>query len=270
MLINAMVNDEINRLNFQGKSNEELKDLFIKRNCLGVQSDIFVYRMFQTDFLLADIQGSMLSLSNVGPDSYGDLLENPLRDKEFTEGNDAFTLGFLENYYASCWTSDAVDVKWRWTDFLKGRPGVRVKVSLHKFMDRFMDLRDKFFMLHYYAVNVVYEDDQVIDALITDNNYATYLDSLGQRGALLAATLSDSLEHEKEVRMIYSYMPENEFVVNMVKIQDGICRVPFDWSNLIEEVLISSAVSDEVFNYVDSKLRDLGVACTIQRSQLTS
>jgi hypothetical protein len=34
--------------------------------------------------------------------------------------------------------------------------------------------------------------------------------------------------------------------------------------------LMSSAVSDDVFNYVDYKLRDLGVACTIQRSQLTS
>lgn len=143
-----------------------------------------------------------------------------------------------------------------------------MKVNLHKFMDRFMDVRDDYFMFHCYSVKVVYKDYEIIDELIRDNDYSKHLDQLGQNGAILAAALSDCLADEKEIRMIYSYMPENEFVASMVKVHNGICRVPFDWSSLLEEILVSPTVSDEILKELDAKFRDLGVACDIRRSQL--
>ncbi|MNG87284.1 hypothetical protein D3C81_87330 [compost metagenome] len=262
-MINKSINNKINQLNFQGRSDKELKSLYIKRNSLNIEPESFIYRIFRADFLLEDIKNSEITFVRVGPDSFADPLENPLLNKRFTEGNDSFTLGFLENYYASCWTNDPINKKWRWTEFLKGRTGVRIKVSLQKFMNRLMDTRDNHFMLHYFAVKVIYEDDQILDNLIASNDYTAFLDSLGQKGALLASTLSDSLEHEREIRIIYSYMPENQFVANRVKIKNSLCKLPFNWSDLIEEILMPDYLPIETYTTLESKFRGLGICCTI-------
>lgn len=266
-LINEAINNEICKLNFQGKSDKELKSLYIKRNSLNVDPESFIYRICRADYLLEDIQNSEITLVRVDPDSFADPLENPLLNKQFTEGNETFTLGFLENYYASCWTNDPVNKKWRWTEFLKGRTGVRIKVSLQKLMNRLMDTRDNYFMLHYFAVKVVYEDDQILDALRASNDYTKFLDSLGQRGALLAATLSDSLEHEREIRIIYSHTPETQFAIDRVKVKNNLCKLPFNWSNLIEEILIADYVPIEIYTVMESKFRRLGICCTIENGK---
>ncbi|MND79120.1 hypothetical protein D3C80_708490 [compost metagenome] len=118
-------------------------------------------------------------------------------------------------------------------------------------------------MLHYFAVKVIYEDDQILDNLIASNDYTAFLDSLGQKGALLASTLSDSLEHEREIRIIYSYMPENQFVANRVKIKNSLCKLPFNWSDLIEEILMPDYLPIETYTTLESKFRGLGICCTI-------
>jgi len=269
-LINEEVNNEINKLNFQGKSNEELKNLYIKRNSLNVNPESFIYRTCRADFLINDIKNSIITFTKICSDTYGDILENPLRNKEFIDNNEKFTLGFLDNYYALCWTYDATDNKWRWDKFLEGGTGVRIKVSLYKLMDRLMNTKDNYFMMHYFAVKVNYKDFKEIDDLTSTNDYTQFLDSLGQRAALSVATLSDSLEDEKEIRTIYSYTPENRFIVDNVKIENNRCKLPFDWNEVIEEVLIASYLPIDTYNSIVSELKNLGISCAIERSQATS
>jgi hypothetical protein len=269
-LINEEINNEINKLNFQGKNNEELKNLYIKRNSLNINTESFIYRICRADFLINDIKNSKITFTKICSDTYGDLLENPLLNKEFIDNNERFTLGFLENYYALCWTDDPADNKWRWDRFLEGRPGVRIKVSLHKLMDRLMNTQDIYFMMHYFAIKVNYKDYKTIDDLTSTNDYTQFLDSLGQRAALSVATLSDNLEDEKEIRTVYSYMPENSFIVEDVKIEKNLCKLPFDWNEVIEEVLIASYIPIDTYNSIASELRALGLSCTIERSQAMS
>ncbi|KPA93731.1 hypothetical protein [Pseudomonas asplenii] len=262
-MLNQEVNNEIIRGDFQGKTSAELKGLYVKRNSLNVSPGEHIYRLFRIDYLLKDVKESTLSLVKVCPDSFDDPGENPLIDKKFMENGDEILLGFLDCYYTLCWTDDPLDSRWRRDRFLRGRAGARVRVSLEKFMYQMMDERDRYFMLHCFAARVEYRSDEAMQALLSSNDYSVHLDSLGQGGALAVSTVTDFLEEEREIRIVYSYERDNAFVAEQVRLEGNLCRIPFDWTNIIEEINFDESVSKQEYEKLLAQLRSHGINCPI-------
>jgi hypothetical protein len=272
-MLNKDINREIQRANFQGKLKEEIKPIYIRRNAFGVSVDSDVYRIFQAHHFLEDIRKSEISLVNIHPLVFGDPYENPLLDKPFRDGSgELLTLnGIVENYYGLSWTEEETDEEWRWKSFTHGKHGVRVKVSLLKLLNEINNVEDNFFMLHYFVGKVIYHDASEIDDWVTNSHYIDFLDSLGQISALSLTKLRDDFEDEKEIRILYSYMPnDNDFVKNRVKLSkialNIVCKHPFNWNGIVEEVLVDPRMSKQEFESYKTDLNNSGISCDIRRS----
>lgn len=273
-ILNEDINKEIQRADFQVKSKEEIKPLYIRRNAFGVSVDSDVYRIFQSKYFLEDIKNSEISLVNIHPLVFGDPYENPLLNKPFREeGGELITLnGIVENYFGLSWTEEENDEEWRWSEFTHGSYGVRVKVSLSQLLNEINNVKDNFFMLHYFVGKVAYHDASEIDDWVNNSHYTQFIDSLGQLSALSLTKLRDDFEDEKEIRLLYSYMPnDNDFVKNMVTIcgtaPNEICKHPFKWNGVVKEVLIDSKMSDQEFELYKTTLNNSGITCNIKRSR---
>ncbi len=268
-MYNKEINDEINRGNFQGKSHEEMKPLYIKRNSFDASGEIDIFRIYESKYFLEDIKKSIITLVNISPLVFGDPLENPILKKEFSDGNDNFTLGFLENYYGLSWTEEPEDQEWRWKAFSHGGTGVRVKVNLGRFLERYFDIQDKFFMLHYYVGKVSYHEAQQIEFWRDNSDYLDFLDSLGQLSALSLTELRNDFAEENEIRILYSYTPsDNDFVSNQVIVAGDICKIPFNWQGIVDEVLYDSRMSDPEINELKNALNSSGIKCPVHRSSV--
>lgn len=268
-MINKEINDEINRGNFHGKSHEELKPLYIKRNSFDVSGEIDIFRIYELKYFLEDIKNSIITLVNISPLVFGDPLENPILNKEFSDGHDRFTLGFLENYYGLSWTEEPEDQEWRWEAFTHGDLGARVKMNLAKFLDRYFNIQDEFFMLHYYVGKVSYHDAQQIEFWRDNSHYSQFLDSLGQLSALSLTALRNVFSKENEIRILYSYMPnDNDFVSSQVSASGGVCKIPFDWRGVVDEVLYDGRMSDTEIGDLKNTLASAGIKCSVQRSSV--
>lgn len=266
-MINEDLNNEINRGHFQGKSKEDLKPLYIRRNTFDVPLASDIYRIYESKYFLEDIKSAEITLVNINSKVFGDPLENPLEDREFTDGSDKFTLGFLKNYFGLSWTEESSDDAWRWSSFTNHSSGIRVKVSLKNLMERLSDTRDEFFMLHYFAGRVSYHDEATIEYWRKTSHYTDFLDSLGQLSALSLTALRNDFSEEKEVRILYSYMPnDNDFVKNKVKVEGGLCKLPFDWSGIVEEVLYDKRMTAPEISSLKSELKNAGINCKVECS----
>ena len=268
-MINEEINAEINKGDFQGKSKNDLKPLYMKRNAFNVSLDTNIYRIYKFKYFLEDIKKSEITLVNIAPAVFGDELENPLIDREFVDGKDKFTLGFLSNYFGLSWTEDDRDEKCNWDCFTHGGLGVRVKVNLGALMDKLNDTRDPYFMLHYFAGKVSYHDESAIEYWKNNSHYSEFLDSLGQLSALSLTALRNDFSGEKEIRILYSYMPnDNEFVKNNITVTDNWCKHPFDWKDVVEEVLVDYKMLDSDILELKTALNNSGIVCDISHSKV--
>lgn len=272
-MLNADINKEIQIAVFQGKSKEEIKHLYIQRNAFGVSVNSDVYRIFQSHYFLEDIQKSEISLVNIHPLMFGDRYENPLLDKPFRcETGEMLTLnGIVTDYYGLSWTEEEKDEDWRWEIFTHGKYGIRVKVSLSKLMNEINNVEDNFFMLHYFVGKVDYHNASEIDEWLNNSHYTDFLDSLGQALASSLIKLRDDFEDEKEIRLLYSYMPNsNDFVKNRVKLsnttKNRVCKHPFNWNGVVEEVLVDPRMGEQEFESYKTDLINSGISCDIKRS----
>ena len=266
-MINEDINREIIRGDFEGKSKEELKPLYMKRNAFDVSLDSSIYRIFELNYFIEDVTKSEITLVNISPAVFGDPYENPFLNHEFADGKDKISLGFLSNYYGLSWTEEEKDEDWRWESFTHGNSGVRVKVSLKKLMHELNNTKDDYFMLHYYVGKVTYHDQSFIDHWKNNSDYSDFLDSLGQLSALSLTALRNNFEEEKEIRVLYSYMPhDNDFIKNNIKVIGTLCKHPFNWQGIVEEVLVDNKMTDAEMEDVKNKLENMGVFCTVSRS----
>lgn len=268
-MLNKDINREIQRADFQGKTKEEIKPLYIERNAFGISVNSSVFRIFQSHFFLDDVANSEISLVNINPLVFGDNYENPLLDKDFIEeGGDTITLnGVVENYYGLSWTEEEQDESWRWNDFTHGKFGVRVKVSLIDLMNEINNIKNNFFMLNYFVGKVSYHKVKEIDEWVSESHYTHFLDSLGQLSALSLMALRKDFEDEKEIRLLFSYMPDgNEFVQNEVSVNNYICKHPFQWNSVVKEVLVDPRMAETAYLDYKKNLIKHGLTCEIKRS----
>ena len=234
-----------------------------------------MYRIFQSQYFLEDAQNSQISLVNIHPLVFGDPYENPLLNKRFKDENgDWLTLnGIVEHYYGLSWTEEEKDEKWRWEAFTHRKLGVRVRVSLLKLMDKITNLEDDFFMLHYFVGKVSYHDVSELDDWVTNSHYTNFLDSQGHLSSFSLTKLRNDFDDEKEVRILYSYMPnDNDFVRNRIVLFGAfpniICKHPFEWREVVQEVLLDSRMSDKEFEDYKDGLINSGISCKIERSSV--
>lgn len=274
-MLNEDINREIQKADFQGKTKEEIKPLYMRSNAFGVSIDSDIFRIFQSQYFMEDIKNSEISLVNIHPLVFGDPYENPLLDKPFREeGGELITLnGIVEDYYGLSWTEEEKDEEWRWGEFTHGKYGVRVKVSLSELLDEINNVKDEFFMLHYFVGKVSYHDRSEIDDWVSNSHYSQFLDSLGQLSALSLTVLRDDFEDEKEIRLLYSYMPnDNDFVKSQITINglapNKVCKQPFKWDRVVKEVLIDSRMNNSEFKLYKNTLKQSGLTCAIKRSSV--
>ena len=74
------LNQVVNRLDSRGFSLEspEMVEAYMKRNMLGIKPETRIHRIFQSDFLEADILHNRITLPAASAGSWKDPLENPL------------------------------------------------------------------------------------------------------------------------------------------------------------------------------------------------
>ena len=125
-MINADITAEIRRARFHGKSQEELKPLYIRRNSFDISLDSTIHRIFQIPFIFDDIETGRISLANIHPRVFNDDRENPLLGKVFVdEGGDSFTLdGIMKYYYGLSWTMEEKENLYWWPLYTDGNRGL--------------------------------------------------------------------------------------------------------------------------------------------------
>lgn len=267
--INKSIDEKIRRLSFSGKSAKELKDLYIKRNCFGLSLDIDLYRIFNFDYFLEDVNKGVITLPKVSHELFDHDLENPIRDVVFKDGDDEkFKLGFLESYYGQSWTERRSESRYHWEQFSNGGIGVRAKVNLKKLMEQFVNTDDEFFMLHYFAGRINYVPRKDIEQWQKNCDYLNFLDSRGDMAVCSLLTLGDELDDEQEIRLIYNHMTDNQYTSSNVKVVGDVCKLPFNWSLVLEEVLYDSKMNKISINKLKSTLNSSGVSCPITISQV--
>jgi len=258
----------INYYDSIGRSAADMKELYVQRNTLSVETLTELYRITPLNFFIDDLKSSRLTFSKISSDVFHDINENPLMGHEFFVDDDGCTLGFLENYFASCWTEDSVDSFWRWEKFAGGLQGVRLVVSAQDMLSEIMSTKDRYFMLNYWLAKVAYVPYEDIDSLYEIKDYSVFLDPLGITALRLVSTLSDHLAEEKEVRLIFT-RPSNpcEYLVDNVTYSYNRCSLPFDWSKVLKKVYVSKDASDEEINSLTALLRSRTATCPVLRSE---
>ncbi|ACC69440.1 hypothetical protein PPMP20_09060 [Paraburkholderia phymatum] len=268
---NEKINAEINRQNFLGKTDQDLKDLYIERNAFDVPINSEVYRIFQAPFLLDDIASSKITLLNIRSSVFNDPLENPLFGLEFSteEGDSLFLDPLVENYFGQSWTEESLDEYWRWEAFSHGTNfGVRVKASLRNVMHRLVQTQNKYFMLRYFVGKVTYHDPSYLADLTKSHTYNEFLDSLGHGITRSLTAIRKEFSDEKEIRILYDYEKEDDYAKSNVTVNKGLfCKHPFDWSGVIEEVLLDPRMPDSDASAYCQELRNKGIMCSISRSR---
>lgn len=242
------------------------------QNAFDIPLETPIFRIFQFKYFIEDVKNEQLTLVKPAPETWGDPLENPLLNHEFPyENGKVVTFKEIMNkYWGLSWTIDDVESYANWLNFSHNNLAVRVKTTVHKLLDRIMNLQNIYFMIDYHIGKVEYCNEKEILDWISNSSYLDFIDSLGQSTAISLMTLCDDLTDEKEIRLVYSYGPQedNKWVKENVIIADGLCRHPFSWENVVDEIIFGPSTTQK--EYIDSNdiLNTLNIRCPINKSSL--
>jgi hypothetical protein len=256
-----------------GESLAMMKPLYIKQNTFDIGLDDPIYRIFQLEYLEADISGKILTQVRARPDSWCDDLENPLLKAAYTDSVTGRTFnlkGIVEDFYALSWTKSANETRDAWSEFSHGRPAVRVETTPRLLLNRLMQVEDEWFMLRHFVGLVKYEHKAEIEAFISGCDYSVHLDSLGQNLAQSLMLLRSDLKSEAEVRLLFTLIrnsPNTWFTEN-VKHSDETCKIPFEWCGAIKSVLFGPQMTHDLEGSFNRLLAQEGIQCTTSKSCL--
>jgi hypothetical protein len=140
-------------------------------------------------------------------------------------------------------------------------------------MHELTNVKDEFFMHHYFVGKVEYYDEIDIDVWLANSHYSDFLDTIGHNTAMSLMVLRSDFEEEKEIRILYDYRPQDSaFMKNEVKITGTepyrICKHPFNWNSIVKEVLIDSRMNVKDFESYKESLTKAGLTCKIERSEV--
>lgn len=207
----------------------EMKPLYLEQNTFDIGLDDPIYRIFQLEYLEADISGKILTQVRARPDSWGDEYENPLLRAAFPDpvtGGTITLKSIVGDFYALSWTKSASERRTAWSEFSHGRPAVRVETTPRLLLDRLMHVEDPWFMLRHFVGQIRYEDKAAIEAWISGLDYSVHLDSLGQNLARSLMLLSSDLKSEAEVRLLLTLIRNspNKWLTKMLSTRMKLVR----------------------------------------------
>lgn len=229
----------VNRLDSRGCSLEsgEMIEAYIRRNMFGIKPEMKIHRIFQSDFLEADILHNRITLPAASAGFWKDPLENPLAnvigvDKVTGSGIDYGSL--VRPFHALCWTQRERASSSDWSSFSHGKPATRITTSAGKLMGPLVSRDDSCYMHRAWLVEVEYAKEDRIKALQNSTEAVNRMEPNGALLALSAATVRSCFKDENEVRLLYdtSLLPRPSGV--MLDKSNGLVRIRFDWSDFIE------------------------------------
>jgi hypothetical protein len=263
-ILNQEIIKKIRAAELNGFSRSKLLSLYILQNIFKVAPEQPIYRIFQSDFLKADISHKILTHIKAEPNSWHDPLENPLLQSDSMAN-------LVDDFYALSWTIDRRETLKNWETFSHGRPAIRVKSTPKQLMAAVMDTEDQFYMLHHWIGLVKYSTPNAIASTIKNTDHKEYFDSLGQGLAVSAMHVRDTFADEKEVRLICALQPAPEN--RKIEIQEiagiSLCRVPFDWNGVIDEITFgpSMGVCDKWT--LKRHIKKHRLSCTFKHSDIS-
>ena len=266
---NADIVEAIIQADCQGVSDEEMRSLYIKRNVFEVGLDDPVYRIMELQYFYEDLGEKCLTYTKIDKSKWDDNLENPLLDRKFEDvvtGGSLTLNGVVATVYGSCWSSTPLDALCQWKYFSRSNPSVRVQSTPRKLLDAAMSRDNSFYMLQHFIGKMHYAGDAEIEAYFSDPNWDKHLDSLGQGVAASFLRLRKDLSSENEVRFIYSHS-NDAWPKDNVRVGDGRAKVPFDWSAVIDSVVVGPFVQGGGEAIIRSELKGFGINCPVSSSE---
>lgn len=270
---NHVAAEAVQRASFRDTPVDEMKSLYLALNTFDVALDQAIYRVVAEALLIDDINRRCLTHTRIDKVTWLDNSENPLKDVMFTDphtGEQILVNGIVENMFGVCWTMEPSDSQLAWDNFSHGHPSVRIKSTPRKLLSAVMNLADPFYMLHHHIGKVSYEDSDRIREHFVGKDYTKHLDSLGQGIVLSLLQLRTAVSVENEVRLIYSYMPGEEWVQENVKAAGDYCKVPFVWDNVIDEVMVGPLIAAGGAAKLITELEALNIRCPVVTSSFRS
>jgi hypothetical protein len=261
--------EAIQRASLSDVSTSQMKPLYIQQNTFDIDLDEPIFRVLAERYLLDDISRGRLTHSRISKTLWSDKYENPLLGVEFDDpsGSGKLTLdGIVENMFGVCWTDDAAESMVAWNNFSHGQPSVRIKSTPRKILTAAMNTANPYFMLYHHIGRVMYSnEDQIIASL--GKNFDAHLDSLGHGGVLSLMNLRTALAAEREVRLVYSHMPDESWVHKNVELCGNYCKIPFDWNSVVDEVVVGPLVANGGEAVLRTALHNLCIDCPIFSSK---
>jgi hypothetical protein len=246
----------------------EMKELYVKRNTFNVGLDEPVYRIVELRYFFEDLNGCYLTYTKIDKSKWGDSSENPMLNRPFPDPVTGLHLtlnGLVEKVYGSCWSSTPFDDPDQWAIFSRRQPSVRIQSTPRKLLTTAMHLGNSDYMHQHVMGRMEYGTDAQIEAYFADQNWQKHLDSLGQGIAASFFRLSESLQSEDEVRLLYDGM-NNTWDKTKVKLVDHFAKLPFDWTSVLDAVVVGPFVQDGGEQNVRNTLHKHNVRCPVSSS----
>lgn len=255
---------EYNLAEARGASREELKQIYMRMCSYGMPLDTKIYRVFKIQNLIDDYSNDKFTFPSISSKTWGaNSGENPLQTKKYMiEGGSLCSIN-TGDYFGSCWsTSD--DAARSFRDFSASQDSIRVSSTIDKILSSLINTNDKFFDLHYHVSSIFYEDRERIAKIIDETPIEAYIDPSGRKLARTLFLLPNDFSEEQEIRFVYLYQPQNcEWVKKNVEFDIinnmNFCRHPFNWQNVIDEVVYDQRLSQLQINDQKNKIKDLGI-----------
>lgn len=251
----------IQKIDFRTR-NENLSDEYFKKdyldsNAINLKLNQKIYRIFNYDYFLNDLQNSHLTL--VKPNSWQDPFENFIMNSTgiLEDGREVSFEPIREHYFAQCWSlNKECDGLWR---NYKGQNefAIKVKTNIEKLFASIYDINYQYHYLSYFIGKVEYFTDEKLKKYIE-----TKFNVLGANSGIeFAETLlikRKSFNYEKEIRLIIRDENSN----------NNLLQVSCDLNSFIEEIIFDPWVKEDIFKQKSEELKKNGYLGKISRSKL--
>jgi hypothetical protein len=247
-----------------------MKALYVRRNAFDVDLDAPIHRIVRLDHFLDDIRAQKFTHTRINRYKWGDPSENPLLNRPFIDaqtGASGTLNGVVENMFASCWSTVPLDEAGYWASFSYGLPSVRIQSTAGKLLSAVMSESNPHYSVQHSIGKVHYFSEADLDAYFSDPDYSKHLDGLGYGIHLSLMRLGLDMKPEQEVRLIYDFMSNEDWVRRNVRlINQHHAQVPFGWADTIESIVIGPFVRDGGQKAAEAELRKQGIVCPISSS----
>jgi len=250
-------------------SRTEMMPLFVARNIYLVDPDVPIYRIVETDHLLDDIAHGILTHTRIGEKSWGDPLENPLLDRQFTDpltGGPISLRPLVEDAFGSCWSCTPLDSPGHWGYFSYGRPSVRIASTPRRLLGAVMSEANPYSDLQHAVGRIQYVSEVEIEDYFGDADYSKHFDSLAHGIHLSLMALQTGLRDEDEVRLICDAMKNDSWQQKKLKLVEPFLKVPCNWQSVISGVVAGPFVGAGGEKDIQHKLHVLGIVCPVSSS----